>query len=272
MSAIQRHPNKLQNKTVLLVAGTSGIGKGVASGLLSRGASIILTSTRQEKLDATITELLSLYPDLPNTSVRGYTLDLGSSDVEDNLKKLVASLKKDNVDMIHHLVYIAGDPLPTFALEDITLESWAKASQVRTISAILTVKHLLPLIKAAGPASADFSASITITGGSVGDKPIPGGWTLVAMIAAALNGAARQLALDLAPIRVNTIAPGVVDTDLWSGMDEKTKKEFFEGCEKNNPTGRVGNVSDVAEAYLWVMCDGNTTGEVVRTNSGILLV
>lgn len=272
MSAIQRHPNKLQDKIVLIIAGTSGIGKAVASALLSRGASVILTSTRRAKLDGTITELLSLYPELPHTSVRGYTLDLGSSDVENNIKTLVTSLKDDGVSKIHHLAYIAGDPLPTFALEDITLESWAKASQVRTISCILCIKHLLPFIKSAGPASPDYSASITLTGGSVSDKPIPGGWTLLAMIAAALNGAARQLALDLKPVRVNTIAPGVVDTELWNGMDAETKAQFLEGCEKTNPTGRVGNVSDVAEAYLWVMCDGNTTGEVVRTNSGILLV
>lgn len=272
MSAIERHPNKLQDKTILIIAGTSGIGKGLASALLSRGASIILTSTRQEKLDSTISELLSLYPESPKTSVRGYTLDLGSADVEDNIKTLVASLKKDGISKIHHLAYIAGDPLPTFALEDITLESWSKASQVRTISCILCVKHLVPFLREAGPASADYSASITITGGSVGDKPIPGGWTLLAMIAAALNGAARQLALDLKPIRVNTVAPGVVDTDLWSGMDEKTKKEFMDGCKETAPTGRIGHVSDVAEAYMWVMCDGNVTGEVVRTNSGILLV
>lgn len=272
MSAIQRHPNKLQDKTVLIIAGTSGIGKGLASALLSRGASVILTSTRQAKLDSTVSELLSLYPELSKTSVRGYTLNLGSTDVEDNLKTLVDNLKNDGITKIHHMAYIAGDPLPTAALEDITLESWSKASQVRTISCVLCVKHLLPFIKAAGPASADYSASITITGGSVGDKPIPGGWTLLAMIAAALDGAARQLALDLKPIRVNTVAPGVVDTDLWNGMDTETKTAFLDGCKESNPTGRVGHVSDVAEAYMWVMCDGNVTGEVVRTNSGILLI
>lgn len=272
MSTVQRHINKLQGRTVLIIAGTSGIGKGLASALLSRGANIIFTSTRQEKVDSFTKELLNLYSELPKSSVRGYTLELGSPSVEDNIKVLVEKLKKDGTNKIDHLVYIAGDPLPTYAIEDITLESWSKASQVRTISCILCIKHLLPLIKAAGPASADFSASITLTGGSVSDKPIEGGWTLLAMIAASLNGAARQLALDLRPIRVNTVALGVVDTDLWSGMGEEGKKEFLAQAAKGHPTGRVGDVRDVAEAYMWLMCDGNVTGEVVRTNSGNLLV
>lgn len=271
MSAIQRHPNKLEGKTVFIVAGTGGIGKALISALLSRGASIIFTSTSQGKIDSVTKELLSLYPEVPESAVRGYTLDVASSTVEDNIKVLVDNLKKDDITTIDHFVYLAGDPLPTYAIEEITLESWNKASQVRTISCILCIKHLLPLIKAAGPASADFSPSVTLTGGSVSDKPIPGGWTLLSMVAAALNGAARQLALDLQPIRVNTVAPGIVDTDLWSGMGEEGKKEYFAQVAKRLPTGRVGDVRDVVEAYMYLMCDGNVTGEVIRTNSGVLL-
>lgn len=272
MSAIQRHPNKLQGRTVLIVAGTSGIGKALASALLSRGAFVIFTSTRQSKIDACTKELLDLYPDLPKTVVRGYTLDLASSTVEENIRTLVDTLKKDGTATIDHFVYLAGDPLPTYNIEDITLESWGQASQVRTISCILCIKHLLPLIKNAGPASADFSASITLTGGSVSDKPMSGGWALLSMVAAALNGAARQLAVDLKPLRVNTVAPGVVDTDLWNGMGDDAKKEYLAKVASSRPTGRVGDVKDVAEAYMWLMCDGNTTGEVVRTNGGVLLV
>lgn len=272
MATIQRHPDKLTGRTVLLIAGTGGIGKGVASALLSRGANIILTSTRQQKLDETIAQLQQLYPEKVKSSISGYTLDLGSPSVEENVKTLVSSLKADGITQIHHMVYLAGDPLPMIAMEDITLESWAKASQVRTISCILCIKHLVPFVRAAGPATAKCSPSITLTGGSVSDKPIAGGWTLLGMIAASLNGAARQLALDLKPIRVNTVAPGIVDTDLWSGMSDADRETMFETRRKALPTGRIGDVQDVAESYLWCMCDGNVTGEVVRTNAGVLLV
>lgn len=272
MATLQRHPDKLRNRTVLLIAGTGGIGKGVASALLGRGARIILTSTRQAKLDETISQLLQLYPEVPQTNVSGYTLDLGSTSVEDNIRTMVERLKKDGIEKIDHLAYFAGDPLSMMQLEDITLDSWLKASQVRTISCILVVKHLVPLLRAAGPATSQCSPSVTLTSGAVGDKPIPGGWTLTAMITASLYGAARQLALDLKPLRVNVVSPGVVDTELWSGMSEEQRNGFYEETKKKMPTGRVGDVQDVAESYLWCMSDGNVTGEVVRTNSGSLLV
>ena len=272
MAALQRHPDKLSGRTVLLIAGTGGIGFGVANALLSRGAKVILTSTRQAKLDDKIDQLRQLYKDLPASHVTGYPLDLGSPQVEDNIRAVVDSLRKDGVEKIDHIAYFAGDHLSTFKLEDITLDSWLKASQIRSISCILCIKHFLPLIKAAGPASVNFSPSITLTGGSVSDKPIAGGWTLVAMIGASLNGAARQLALDLKPLRVNTVAPGAVDTDLWSGMSEADHSAFVKSHSEAMPTGRFGDVADVAESYLYVMSDGNITGEVIRTNSGVFLV
>ena len=245
---------------------------GVASALLTRGAKVILTSTRQAKLDDKISQLRSIYKELDPSHVTGYTLDLGSQTVEDNIRSLVSQLQKDGINKIEHLVYPAGDSLPLFKLEDIEIDSWMKASQIRTISFVLCIKHFLPLIKAAGPASADYSASITLTGALVADKPLKGGWTLLAMVAAAVNGAARQLALDLKPIRVNTVAPGVVDTELWAHMSDEERKGFYEEVEKNMPMGRVGDVRDVAEAYAYAMSDGNLTGEVLRTNSGGLLV
>lgn len=272
MSTVSRHPDKLANRTALLIAGTGGIGLGVASALLARGAKVILTSTRQAKLDEKISQLREIYKDLPESHVKGYTLNLGSPEVEDNIKAVVDKLRKDGVEKIDHMAYFAGDPLPILQLQDIELASWLKVSQVRTISCILCVKHFVPFLKAAGSASAGCSPSITLTGGSVSDKPIPGGWTLLGMVGASINGAARQLAIDLKPLRVNTVAPGVVDTDLWSGMSEEQRVQFYKETRENMPTGRVGDVQDVAESYLYCMSDGNLTGEVIRTNSGVLLV
>lgn len=272
MSTLQRHPNKLRNRTVMLIAGSGGIGMAIASALLARGSKVILTSTRQAKLDEKVKELRTLYPEAPAANITGYTLDLASPTVEDNIKNLVVSLKNDGVQKIDHLVYLAGDPLPTYAIEDIDLGSWMKASQVRTISAVLCIKHLLPFLRAAGPATQESSASITLTAGSVADKPISGGWTLLGMIAAAIQGGARQLALDLKPLRVNSVAPGIVDTDLWGGMSAEDRANLFKNTAAAMPTGRVGHVQDVAESFLYVMCDGNLTGETIRSNSGVMLV
>lgn len=272
MAPIERHVDKLKDKTVLLIAGTGGLGLAVASACLSRGAKVILTSTRQSKLTEKIEELRKLYNDVEPASVIGYTLNLGTPDVEDNIKTFFQQMQQDGIGITHHVVYLAGDPLPTASIDEIELDFWMRASQVRTIAALLLIKHVLPFLRAAGPATPVCSPSITLTGGSVGDKPIPGGWTILAMIGASIQGGARQLALDLKPLRVNAVAPGPVDTDLWNVMDEQTRKEFYKGIEEKVPTGRVGHVMDVAESYIYAMVDGNLTGEVLRTNSGTLLV
>ena len=83
---------------------------------------------------------------------------------------------------------------------------------------------------------------------------------------------ARGLALDLKPVRVNVVSPGAVDTELWKGMTEEAKGEMFKAIGEKVPTGRVGRVEDVAEAFLYCMRDGNVTGSMVSSNGGALLV
>ena len=85
-------------------------------------------------------------------------------------------------------------------------------------------------------------------------------------------GMTRNLALDLAPIRVNLISPGAVLTPLWGTMSEERKKEMMENMKKNSTTGRIGRPEDVAETYLGVMKDENCSGSVVDSNGGGLLV
>lgn len=82
----------------------------------------------------------------------------------------------------------------------------------------------------------------------------------------------RGLALDLKPIRVNLVSPGVVDTDLWAGMSQEQKEGMFKTFEEKLATGKVGQVEDVAEAFLYAMKDKNLTGSLISTNGGGLLM
>ena len=114
-------------------------------------------------------------------------------------------------------------------------------------------------------------SSITLTTGGVAERPNPK-WTVVNSYATGLQGMVRGMALDLKPIRVNLVCPGAVDTELWSGMSEEQKKGFFKMMEEKLPVGKVGSVEDVAETYLYLMRDRNTTGTQVVTTGGHLLV
>jgi NAD(P)-dependent dehydrogenase (short-subunit alcohol dehydrogenase family) len=179
----------------------------------------------------------------------------------------VSTYLKDTlkIDHLDHLIYTAGDRLPTIPIEEITLENFSAGILVRGPSALLSIKTFLPLLPKAN------TTSIILTSGSICDKPIPGGWAITSFVGSGLNGLTRQLALDLAPIRVNCVAPGVVDTDLWSHMEEKERKGLYEQMEKSLPTGRVPSADDLAESYVYLLRDRNVTGTTIHSNGGAFL-
>ena len=84
----------------------------------------------------------------------------------------------------------------------------------------------------------------------------------------------RNLALDLKPIRVNAVSPGLVDTTLWDSPvpDNEQKAGMFQHLAQKHPTGRVAKPEDIAEAYVYLMKDINITGQIISSDSGALLM
>lgn len=149
-------------------------------------------------------------------------------------------------------------------LAEATLEQIQTAAMVRFNAPLFVAKHAAANMNP-GPAS-----SITLTTGSVSEKPMPN-WTVGASYATGLHGMMRNLALDLAPVRVNLISPGAVLTPLWDSMSKEQMEGFVMGFKEKALTGEMGKPEDVAEAYLYVMRDRNVSGSVISTNSGALL-
>lgn len=204
---------------------------------------------------------------------------------------------------IDHVVHTAGDGLATMKLEGIEMEGVKKAGEsfflffffffvfpfvslfsecgIACIPGMLIIFQyqgmvrffaplflgkLAPKYMNPGPAS-----SIIITTGSVSERPLPD-WTVVNSYATGLQGMVRGMALDLKPLRINLVSPGVVDTELWKDMPEDVKRGMFAEMEKKIPVGKVGQVVDVAESYLYLMKDRNVSGAMVSTSGGHLLV
>ncbi len=78
--------------------------------------------------------------------------------------------------------------------------------------------------------------------------------------------------MELAPIRVNAVSPGVVRTNLWRNMDAAQQEQFFESVGKNLPAGRVGTAEELAEAYVFLMKEGFSTGHILVVDGGTVLV
>lgn len=258
----KKYTKKLDGQRVLIVGGSSGIGYGVAEASLEYGASVIISSSQQSRVEEAVASLQKSYP-LAKDRVTGYVCNLSQEDkLEANVNGLL-----ERVGIVDHIVHTAGDPLPLKPLQDVSLEDLKQGGMVRFFASFLIVKtayankHLKP-----GP-----SSSVTLTTGAISQRPRQG-LSISSSYAGGLHSMTRSLAIELKPVRVNLISPGPVDTSFWNTMTPQQRDSRFTELGERLPTGRVGQVEDLVHAYLFVMQDQNCTGSVVDSNSGMLLV
>ena len=197
--------------------------------------------------------------------IQGFTCDLSSQErIAAEVETLFAQVAEGGP--LDHVVYTAGDALAVGKLEEFSLQEIQQAGMVRFFGPMLVAQHLRKALKP-GPAS-----SFIMTTGGMSERPRRD-WTVVMSYLTGLEGMSRALARDLAPIRVNLIGPGAVDTELWDAHLEAEKREEFKASvAKNLATGVFGKVEDVAESYLYVMKDKNVTGSMIYTNGGGLIM
>ena len=113
--------------------------------------------------------------------------------------------------------------------------------------------------------------SIILTTGIAAERPRRG-WTLAASVCGAIVSLTRALAVELAPIRVNAVSPGVVRTNLWQNMQEHEREGMYESLGKILLVGHAGEACEIARAYLFLMHEGYTTGQTVVVDGGAVLV
>jgi NAD(P)-dependent dehydrogenase (short-subunit alcohol dehydrogenase family) len=236
----------LQNQHVLVIGGTSGIGLAVATAVAERGAMPIVVSRRQSSVDRALGAL--------PRGARGATVDLSDVSAIERLANEIGS--------IDHLVYTAGEPLEMVALTGLTPEVVTRFYQTRFVAACSTVRVFGPRLSSGG--------SITLTSGSASEQPRFG--PLAVSLCGAMNALTTALAVELAPVRVNAVAPGVVRSPLWNNMSEGDREAMFSTAAQDNPLGRVGEVDDVARAYLYCIEQTFSTGAVIKVDGGSVLV
>lgn len=260
MSPTKYNYNKLVDKHVLILGATSGLGFAVAKACLAASARITISSSSDSRIADTIERLASEFSQIAE-KCEGFACDLSKDTVEQEIETLFSKMGK-----VDHIVYTAADALALIPLQEITREKTIAGIQMRLIVPILVAKvgarFLTP-----GPDS-----SLTLTSGGIFERPMEN-WTIVAGAMGGVTSVMRSLALEMKPIRVNIVSPGLVDTEMWNAAFGKEEKGgVFEALAEKHLTGRVARPEEIAEAYVYLMKDSNITGRVISTDSGVGII
>ena len=236
----------LRGQRVVILGGTSGIGLATAKAAARHGAEVIVVSRQPASIDRALTEL--------PPGARGQTADLTDP-------ALVGRLFGDLGD-IDHLVFTAGEPLALMDITALDLDRAREFFALRFFGALGAVHAAAPHLQPGG--------SITLTTGTAGRRPGPG-WAVAASICGAVESLTRALAVELAPIRVNAVCPGVVRSPLWASMTQASREQLYRDTAASIPAGRVGEVDDIARAYLYCLTQPFATGSILTVDGGAAL-
>jgi NAD(P)-dependent dehydrogenase (short-subunit alcohol dehydrogenase family) len=238
----------LQGKRILVVGGGSGIGYGVAEAAIADGAEVVIASSNLERVHAAARELG------PKSSAAQIDLTQEST---------VATFFAQ-AGAFDHIVTTAGDWKISrrAVLAELDMDLARKVLDVRFWGALLLAKH--------GATHLAPEGSLTFTDGMIAHKPAKGSFVFTAM-AGAVEHLTRALAVDLAPLRVNAVCPGFIRTGIWDNIPQERREAQLAEMTKGQLVPRIGTPAEVAEAYLFLMRSGYTTGQVLYVEGGAAL-
>ncbi|KAI1864145.1 hypothetical protein JX265_007443 [Neoarthrinium moseri] len=248
----------ISGQSVLILGGSSGIGFSVAKLCLEQSARVAIASSSQTKVEDAVKRLLSQVSQA-RYEPKGYTIDLNSQEVEEHLQKLFLDVTSKGTELLDHIVVTAGKP-DFRSIKDASLSHLAKTAQMPVFVPVLVAKVGTKFLREG------YSSSIIFTSGQLGEKPMPG-YSAFAGHASAQYGLTRNLAVDLAPRRVNAVAPGATETELWGEHAEMLR----DMASKSSLLGKPGSPEEVAEAYIYLMRNTDATGSIVSSNGGATL-
>jgi NAD(P)-dependent dehydrogenase (short-subunit alcohol dehydrogenase family) len=231
----------LKDRTVLVVGRGSGLARAVVLAARDEGAQVIAAGRDREALPAA-------YDGEPGVSTEYVDLTDEAS---------IAALG-ERLGTVDHVVSTASSRARG-RVADLDRDAVRRSFDTKVIGPLMLAKHLAPRMSGDG--------SFVIFSGVAAAK-IAVGTMAVAITNAAADTLARSLALELAPIRVNAVSPGVIDTGAWDALGEEGKADYFAGITARNPVRRIGTADDVARAVLFALTSTFLTGQTLHIDGG----
>lgn len=250
MSAKDLRLSPLTTVRSLVLGAQSGIGRAVSARLSRRHGELTLAGGDLSELELDADRLRPL----AQSHIHTHRAEL---DDADSLRRLF-----ERSGRIDHLVIAAAASAPTQRLAEMDLDAMRAAFERKLWGSIQAVQLALPYL-------AD-RASVTLTSGIVARKATPGALART-VINAALEASVKVLARELAPLRVNAISPGPIDSDGCAGLDPFERLSLLARAGERLPAGRLGRADEVASAYLFAIDNAFVTGTVIDVDGGALI-
>ncbi|WP_327035153.1 SDR family oxidoreductase [Micromonospora ureilytica] len=233
----------LEDRRVLVIGRSGGIAGAIVTAVRDSGATVVVASRN------------------PDALAEAYGEDLATEAVDVTEEASVAALAH-RLGHVDHVVSTAsarargrlGDLQPAAVLQSLS---------TKVLGPILLAKHFAPRMPRDG--------SFVFFSGATARKPAPG-MLAVAATNGGVDAVTRALAVEIAPLRVNSVSPGTIDSGAHDALGEQQKAELFAGRAARNPAGRVGDPEDVVRAVLYALTSTFTTGTSLVVDGGETLV
>ncbi|WP_437949495.1 SDR family oxidoreductase [Sorangium sp. So ce296] len=237
--------SELSNQTVMVVGASSGIGLAAARAAAARGASVVMLSRSRSRLDEAAESVIGT-----RRAIAMDMLDPGAVD------RVIGS-----IEAVDHLVLTAvADELASRApIGAMTGEQVERSFD--------KLRGFVNVLRAAAPRLRE-GGSVTLMAGASAVKPPREGFSVLAAASGAILSFGKALSLELAPIRVNVLMSGVVDTAIHAGRREQMKA----WAEKDLLVRRFGQPEDIAHAIEFLMTNPYMTGHTLTVDGGFVAI
>jgi NAD(P)-dependent dehydrogenase (short-subunit alcohol dehydrogenase family) len=229
--------------TALIVGGTSGIGLATARRLQALGMDVHVASRSEKHLKAV------------DPGLTAHQADGGDRDAMTALAAAVGPVD-------HLIVTLSGSDGPG-PVGDLDLGMLRRAFDAKFWGHLTTVQAVLPHLAPDG--------SITLLG-AISARTGMSGTAGIAAINGAVEALVQPLAVELAPVRVNGVSPGLVDTPWWDGLPDEARRAWFEQAARVLPARRIATADDIAEVVVLAATNRSMTGTVIEADGGARLV